>query len=159
MKRSINPLWGSYCSIFSFLCFLLFLSFFCWPMYFLSSLDLRLLISPLVSTNLSFTIFITTTISYIVNKYNSTCVFLCRLINKNNNLTHPKSLKYLTRKCYNLMACVARLRQLFVGGTMSYLRYICLFAHCGLQHILCCVFDLFFSFVLCTICCQFLWIM
>jgi hypothetical protein len=31
---------------------------------------------------------------------------------------------------------------------MSYLRYLCLFAHSGVQHILCCVFVLFFS-VLC----------
>jgi len=38
---------------------------------------------------------------------------------------------------------------------MSYLRYLCLFAHSVVQHILCCVFDLFF-FVLCTLCCQFL---
>jgi hypothetical protein len=42
----------------------------------------------------------------------------------------------------------------FVGGLMSYLYYLCLFSHGGLQHILCCVFVLFF-FVLC---CQFLWI-
>ena len=28
---------------------------------------------------------------------------------------------------------------------------------CGVQHILCCVFDLFF-FVLCALCCRFLWI-
>ena len=47
--------------------------------------------------------------------------------------------------------------QLFVGGLMSYLRYLCLFAHSGVQHILCCVFVLFF-FVLCILCCQFLWI-
>jgi energy-coupling factor transporter transmembrane protein EcfT len=40
---------------------------------------------------------------------------------------------------------------------MSYLRYVCLFAYNGVQHILCCVFVLFF-FVLCTLCCQFLWI-
>ena len=33
---------------------------------------------------------------------------------------------------------------------MSYLRYMCLFAHSGIQHILCCVFVLFF-FVLCTL--------
>ena len=39
--------------------------------------------------------------------------------------------------------------QLFVGGLMSYLRYLCLFTHNGVQHILCCVFVLFF-FVLCT---------
>ena len=30
--------------------------------------------------------------------------------------------------------------QLFVGWLMSYLRYLCLFAHTGFQHILCCVF-------------------
>ena len=40
---------------------------------------------------------------------------------------------------------------------MSYLRYLFFFAHSGVQHILCCVFVLFF-FVLCTLCCQFLWI-
>ena len=33
---------------------------------------------------------------------------------------------------------------LFVGGLMSYLRYLCLFADSGVQHILCCVFVLFF---------------
>ena len=47
--------------------------------------------------------------------------------------------------------------QLFVGELMFYLRWLCLFAHSGDQHILCCVFVLFF-FVLCTLCCQFLWI-
>ena len=46
---------------------------------------------------------------------------------------------------------------LFVGGWMSYLRYLCLIAHSGVQHILCCVFVLFF-FVLYTLGCQFLWI-
>jgi hypothetical protein len=35
--------------------------------------------------------------------------------------------------------------------------YLCLFTYIGVQHILCCVFSLFFV-VLCTICCQFLWI-
>ena len=30
--------------------------------------------------------------------------------------------------------------QLFVGGLLSYLRYLCLFAYSGVQHILCCVF-------------------
>ena len=47
--------------------------------------------------------------------------------------------------------------QLFVGGLMPYLRYLCLFTYSGVQHILCCVFVLFF-FVLCTLCCQVLWI-
>jgi hypothetical protein len=42
-------------------------------------------------------------------------------------------------------------------GLMSYLRYLCLFACSGVQHISCCVFVLFF-FVLCTLCCQCLWI-
>jgi hypothetical protein len=40
--------------------------------------------------------------------------------------------------------------QLFVGGLMSYLRYLCLFAYSGFQHILCCVF-VFLVFVLCTL--------
>ena len=35
---------------------------------------------------------------------------------------------------------------------MSYLRYLCLFAYCGVQHILCCV-SIWFFFVLCTLCC------
>jgi len=38
---------------------------------------------------------------------------------------------------------------------MSYLRYLCLFVQSGVQRILCCVFALFFIFVLCTLCCQF----
>ena len=45
--------------------------------------------------------------------------------------------------------------QLFVGGLMTCLPY--LFSDSGIQHILCCVFVLF-VFVLCTLCCQFLWI-
>ena len=40
---------------------------------------------------------------------------------------------------------------------MSYLYYFCLFVYSGVQHIVCCVFVLFL-FVLCTQCCQFLWI-
>ena len=34
--------------------------------------------------------------------------------------------------------------QLFVGKLMSYLLYLCLFGYSGIQHILCCVFVLFF---------------
>jgi hypothetical protein len=48
--------------------------------------------------------------------------------------------------------------QLFVGGLMSSLRCLCLLAHSGFQHTLCCVFALFFVFVLCTLCWQYLWI-
>jgi hypothetical protein len=40
---------------------------------------------------------------------------------------------------------------------MSCLRYLCLFVQSGVHHILYCVFALLF-FVLCTLCCQFLWI-
>ena len=37
---------------------------------------------------------------------------------------------------------------------MSYLRYFCLFVYSGVQHILRCVFVLFFIFVLCTLHCM-----
>ena len=40
--------------------------------------------------------------------------------------------------------------QLFVGGLMSYLRYLCLFANHGVQHILCCDFVLL-VFALCLV--------
>ena len=43
-----------------------------------------------------------------------------------------------------------------VWGLMLYLHYLCLFAYRGVQRILFCVWVFFF--VLCTICCQFLWI-
>jgi hypothetical protein len=60
--------------------------------------------------------------------------------------------------CHDCRACSVRLYfQLFVGGLGSYLRYLCLFAYSGIQHILWCVFHLF-VFFLCTLCCQFLWI-
>jgi len=56
--------------------------------------------------------------------------------------------------------CSVRLNLLlFVGGQMSYLRYLSLLSYSGIQQILHCV-DFFF-FVLCTyptLCCQFLWI-
>jgi hypothetical protein len=41
--------------------------------------------------------------------------------------------------------------------TSSYLRYLCFIANSGVQHILCCVFVLFF-FVVCTLYCQLIWI-
>ena len=37
--------------------------------------------------------------------------------------------------------------QLFVGGLISYLRYLCLFAYSDVQHILCYVFSFSFVFV------------
>ena len=55
----------------------------------------------------------------------------------------------------NLAILVRLCLQLFIEGLMSSLRYLCLLAYCGVQHTLCCVFDLFF-FDSCTLCCQFL---
>ena len=52
---------------------------------------------------------------------------------------------------FRIKQCSVRLYfQLFVGGFMSYLCYLCLFAYSGIQYILCCVFVLFF-YVLCTV--------
>jgi len=59
---------------------------------------------------------------------------------------------------FALKRCSVRLYlQLFVGGRISSLRWLCLFAYSGVKHILHCVFVLFF-FVLCALCCQYLWI-
>ena len=53
--------------------------------------------------------------------------------------------------------CSVRLYlQLFIWGVTLYLLYF-LLLDSGVQHILCCVFVLFFI-VLCTLCCQSLWI-
>ena len=46
---------------------------------------------------------------------------------------------------------------MFVGGLLAYLRDLCLLAYSGVQHLLCCVFVLFFS-TLYTLCCPFFWI-
>ena len=43
------------------------------------------------------------------------------------------------------------------GVLMFYLLYLCLLTNSGVQHILCCVL-VFLVFVLCILCCQFLWI-
>ena len=37
-----------------------------------------------------------------------------------------------------------KVRFVFTSSCLSYLRYLCLFAYSGVQHILCCVFVLFF---------------
>ena len=44
----------------------------------------------------------------------------------------------------------------FLGGLMFYLRYFCLFVHCGVQHILCFVFGLFFFVLPVSLDCPFL---
>ena len=48
-------------------------------------------------------------------------------------------------------------RFIFASSCLFFLRYLSLFAQSGVQHILCCVFVLFL-FILCDLCCQFLWI-
>ena len=54
--------------------------------------------------------------------------------------------------------CSVRLYfQFFVWGFMSYLHYLCLFEHSGVQHVWCWVF-VFVFVVWCTLCCQFLWL-
>ena len=55
-------------------------------------------------------------------------------------------MSYLRYPCLFVWVFVSYLRYpcLFVGVFVSYLRYPCLFAHSGVQHILCCVFVLFF---------------
>ena len=73
----------------------------------------------------------------------------------------PPNLKSWIRPCYMLtkywIIVSKYTNRLFVGGHVSYLRYLCLFAYSGVQYILCCVFVLF-VFVLCSLCCQVLWI-
>ena len=45
---------------------------------------------------------------------------------------------------FRIKRCSVRLYlQLLVGWPMSYLRYLCLFAHSSIQHIMCCVFIIF----------------
>jgi hypothetical protein len=53
-------------------------------------------------------------------------------------------------------SCLCGRPHVFVGDLMSCLRCLCLFAHSGVQRMLCCVFVLFF-YILCTLYCQFLW--
>jgi len=59
--------------------------------------------------------------------------------------------------CQSFIKILNLCLQLFVGWLMSVLRNLCLFSYSVVQHILCCVFVLFF-FVLCTLCYKFLWI-
>jgi hypothetical protein len=57
---------------------------------------------------------------------------------------------------YEKLCSVRLYRELFVERIISYKRYLCLVGDSGVQHILCCVFVLI-VFVLCTLCCHFLW--
>ena len=42
--------------------------------------------------------------------------------------------------CFNDVCLVRLYLQLFVGGLMSYLHYLCLFVHSGVQHIVSCIY-------------------
>ena len=66
------------------------------------------------------------------------------------------NMSYLRYVClsYLRFLCLSYLRYL----CLSYLPYLCLLTYNGVQHILCCVFLFCLSCVLCTLCCQFLWI-
>ena len=61
-----------------------------------------------------------------------------------------QNLLFITRFYdFSIQRCsVRRYLQLFVGELMSYLRHLWLFAHSDFQHILCCVFVLFFFVLL-----------
>ena len=71
----------------------------------------------------------------LVLSQNETCLHLFVII---ENIQH----KYVNtlRKAFRSSCLVRLYLQLFVGGLISYLRYLCLLAHSGVQHILCCVF-------------------
>jgi len=58
---------------------------------------------------------------------------------------------------FRIKRCSVRLYlQLFVEGSMSYSRHLCLFAHSGVQHILCCVFvRLVYTMLLVSLGCPF----
>ena len=74
-----------------------------------------------------------------------------------NILSCHMFLRFQCRYDFRMKRCSVRLYlQLCVGGHMSYLRYLCLLACSGVRQIYYCVFLLFF-FVLCILCCQFLW--
>ena len=74
-----------------------------------------------------------------------------------NTTKPPNSRTYYTRRKTYHKRCSVRLYLHVLLFSNVYLRYLCLFAYCDVQQILCCVL-LCFDFVLCTLCWQFLWI-
>ena len=92
--------------------------------------------------------FIFTYIQLLVEGLISYCGFycVCLRIVMSNILSYEISLR---SEFHRIKRCSVRLYlSLFVGGLMSYLRQLCLLAHSGFQHILCCVFVLLFCFCL-----------
>jgi hypothetical protein len=89
-------------------------------------------------------------------------IHIHEILNNNFRLEFPKLNKWIvnlkgTNLLKNYMYIVQTVirflnqdqLQLFVGGLMSYLRYLCLFAYSGIQHILCCLLYSSSSVVLC----------
>jgi hypothetical protein len=98
-------------------------------------------------------------------------IHIHEILNNNFRLEFPKLNKWIvnlkgTNLLKNYMYIVQTVirflnqdqLQLFVGGLMSYLPYLCLFAYSGIQHIWCCLLCSCSSCVLCAQCSQFLWI-
>ena len=84
------------------------------------------------------------------------CVCLRTLVS--NILSYQMALRsefrvsMYVRYDFRIKRCSVRLyRQLFVGGFMSFLRYLYLFAYSGVLHILCCVFFFLCAFILCLV--------
>jgi hypothetical protein len=80
------------------------------------------------------------------------CLVILYLLNRGSYIMCLYVLSFVLRLQFpHKKRCSIRLYlQLFVGGLMSYLRYLWLFTYIGFQHLLRCVFVLFY-FVLCTL--------
>jgi hypothetical protein len=70
------------------------------------------------------------------------------------NMCQPRMTKEQLRQVQNYKIELDTSPPVVCGGYMSYLRYLCLFVYNGVPHI----FSSGFFFVLCDLCCQFLWI-
>ena len=100
-----------------------------------------------------FTLFITKELNVVNFNFNSHVQF-CHFRIANVKILNNRVKYFIFWHCYTLISvtisaykrCSVRLYlELFVGGRMPYLRYLCLFTHSGVQHILCCVFVLISS--------------
>ena len=135
------------------------LSFFFWPLCCLFFFDVRTLIAALVSSNSSYLRQGVPYRGYASCEQNYVNQHTWTSLNLYSHVDMSVLYLYLINAIQiNINTNSVHLYlQLFVGGFMPYLRYLCLLAYSGVQHILNCVFVLF-VFVLCTLCCQFLWI-
>jgi hypothetical protein len=99
-------------------------------------------------------------VSFIVRSYFVSCVRLIKLTNETNEpITQTKRKRTENERTIHANEANEKRKRYeisvnlndpgSVGRLLSYLRHLCLFAHSGVQHVLCCVFVLFF-FVLYT---------